>query len=111
VAETTADPNSYGFRPGRSVSDALEQCFNLLARRSSHPWILEGDIRNCFDEISQKWLQDQIPMDRTILKKWLDAGYVLHGHHFPTASGTPQGSPLTSPTMLQTKSPSFHLNT
>src|SRR5947199_4789792 len=42
VAETTADPNSYGFRPGRSTADAIEQCFNVLARRDSPQWILEG---------------------------------------------------------------------
>ncbi len=49
VAETIADPNSYGFRKGRSVADAIEQCFTLLARSNSPQWILEGDIQSCFD--------------------------------------------------------------
>ena len=49
VAETTADPNSYGFRKERSVADAIEQCFILLARSTSPQWILEGDIQSCFD--------------------------------------------------------------
>ncbi len=49
IAETIADPNSYGFRPERSPADAIEQCFNVLARRDDAPWILEGDIRGCFD--------------------------------------------------------------
>jgi RNA-directed DNA polymerase len=49
VAETTADPNSYGFRKERSVADAIEQCFTLLARSNSPQWILEGDIHSCFD--------------------------------------------------------------
>src|SRR6266478_5292284 len=40
VAETTADPNSYGFRPGRSTADAIEQCFGMLARSDSAHWIL-----------------------------------------------------------------------
>jgi RNA-directed DNA polymerase len=49
VAETTADPNSYGFRKERSVADAIEQGFNLLARSNSPQWVLEGDIESCFD--------------------------------------------------------------
>ncbi len=49
VAETTADPNSYGFRKQRSVADAIAQCFNVLAKRHAPVWILEGDIKSCFD--------------------------------------------------------------
>ncbi|EDT37238.1 group II intron-encoding maturase [Burkholderia ambifaria MEX-5] len=67
VAETTADPNSYGFRPGRSTADAIEQCFCVLAKRASAQWILEGDIRGCFDNIGHSWLVENIPMDRAIL--------------------------------------------
>jgi RNA-directed DNA polymerase len=52
VAETTADPNSYGFRPGRSTADAIEQCFCVLGKRASPQWILEGDIKGCFDHAS-----------------------------------------------------------
>ena len=50
VAETTGDPNSYGFRPYRSCADAIGQCYNSLVRRYSPQWILEGDIKACFDE-------------------------------------------------------------
>ena len=49
IAETTADPNSYGFRPGRSTADAIEQCFCTVAKQNSPQWILEGDIKGCFD--------------------------------------------------------------
>ena len=52
VAETQADPNSYGFRRERSTADAIEHCFNALAKRTSATWVLEGDIRGCFDNIS-----------------------------------------------------------
>lgn len=52
VAETLGDPNSYGFRAGRSTADAIEQCFIVLARKSSAQWVLEGDIKSCFDKIS-----------------------------------------------------------
>jgi RNA-directed DNA polymerase len=52
VAETMADPNSYGFRPRRSTADALGQCYCALAKGDSPQWVLEGDIESCFDRIS-----------------------------------------------------------
>jgi RNA-directed DNA polymerase len=52
IAETLGDPNSYGFRTERSTADAIEQCFNALARKHAPPWILEGDIRACLDRTS-----------------------------------------------------------
>src|SRR5436305_3039966 len=91
VAETTADPNSYGFRPGRSTADAIAQCFGMLARRDSPQWILEGDIQSCFDQISHQWLLTHIPMEKAMLKKWLKAGYIDKGILYPTKEGTPQG--------------------
>ena len=58
IAEILADRNSYGFRPKRSTHDAIAQCFNLLARKRSPQWILEGDIKACFDKIIMQfpWL-------------------------------------------------------
>jgi RNA-directed DNA polymerase len=79
VAETRADPNSYGFRPHRSTADAIAYCFDVLAKRSSAHWVLEGDIRGCFDNISHDWLLANVPMDKAILRKWLRAGYVDQG--------------------------------
>ncbi len=52
VAEATADPNSYGFRTARSTADAIEACFIALCRNDRAEWILEGDIRSCFDHAS-----------------------------------------------------------
>ena len=98
VAETQADPNSYGFRPKRSCADAIGQCFIALSRKHSAQWILEGDIRACFDEISHRWLVDHIPMDKAVLRKWLAAGYMEEGIVHPTESGTPQGG-IASPTL------------
>jgi RNA-directed DNA polymerase len=95
IAETTADPNSYGFRPGRSTADAIGQCFGLLARRDSPQWILEGDIKSCFDQISHAWLLTHIPMEKAMLKKWLEAGYIDHGVLYPTKEGTPQGGTIS----------------
>ena len=91
VAETTADPNSYGFRTARGASDAIEACFIALCRNDRAEWILEGDIRSCFDRISHEWLVAHIPLEKTILKKWLKAGYLERHRFHPTEEGTPQG--------------------
>jgi len=96
VGETLADPNSYGFRLYRSCADAIEQCFKSLAKQRSSHWILEGDIKACFDEISHKWLMEHILMDRLMLRKWLKAGYFEEGKLYPTKAGTPQGG-IASP--------------
>ncbi len=91
VSETTADPNSYGFRRGRCTADAIEACFIALCRNDRAQWILEGDIRSCFDRISHTWLLPHIPMDTVLLAKWLKAGYLEKRRLFPTEEGTPQG--------------------
>jgi len=96
IAETLADRNSYGFREGRRCADALEQCFTVLSRKTSAPWVLEGDIRACFDEISHEWLLEHVPMDKFMLRAWLKAGYWEKDQLFPTMAGTPQGG-LISP--------------
>src|SRR5690606_8545761 len=54
ISETLADSNAYGFRPRRSTADAIEQCFNALAKKHSAQWALEGDIRSCFDKIQHE---------------------------------------------------------
>jgi RNA-directed DNA polymerase len=97
VAETVADRNSYGFRPGRSCADAIGQCFCALAKSYAPVWVLEGDIKSCFDRISHPWLLANIPMDARMLRHWLKAGYWEKSRLFPTHEGTPQGgiiSPL-----------------
>jgi RNA-directed DNA polymerase len=95
VAETLADSHSYGFRVGRSPADAMEKVFLLLSRRTAPTWILEGDIRSCFDKISHTWLLEHIPMEKALLRKWLKAGVMEHLVFSPTEEGTPQGSPLS----------------
>lgn len=91
VAETTADTRSFGFRKCRSCHDACEYIFTNLAKKNSAEWVLEGDIKGCFDHISHKWLIDNIPMDKSILKQFLKAGFVFNRELFPTDEGTPQG--------------------
>ena len=98
IAETTADCHSYGFRLGRSIADALEQCFIVLAKKNSPKVILEADIESCFDGFSHPWMLDNIPMDSSILRKWLKAGYLEKGAFHPTQEGTPQGG-IISPVL------------
>lgn len=91
VAESQADPNSYAFRKERCQADAIEQCFNILARKNCALWIYEADIAACFDRISHQWLLKNIPMDKTILHKWLKAGFMERSLLQPTEAGVPQG--------------------
>ena len=100
VAETTADPNSYGFRPARSTADAIGQCFFLFSQEGGAKWVMEGDIQSCFDRISHEWMLNHLPMDREVLAKWLRAGYVENRTLFPTTEGTPQGGIVTPWTHL-----------
>ena len=99
IAETWADPNSYGFRQRRSCADAISQCFNWLSRRNSATWVLEADISACFDTISHQWILENIPIDKKMLKQWLTAGFLDKGELFPTLKGTPQGG-IISPIIM-----------
>lgn len=98
ISETTADRNSYGFRPERSTADAREQCFIALVKKDRPQWILEGDIKGCFDNISHDWMLEHVPTDKKLLQKWLKAGYIYQNELFPTDAGTPQGG-IISPTL------------
>ncbi len=98
IAETLADGHSYGFRLERCCADAIEQCHLLLGNRHGPRWILEGDIKSCFDRISHSWLLDHVPMDKDILRAWLQAGFLDEGVRFETTEGTPQGG-IISPVL------------
>ena len=98
ISETLGDPNSYGFRKERSTADAIEQAFAALSRKNSAEWILEGDIKACFDKISHQWLLAHIPMEKSILSTWLKAGFIDKNVFHPTEEGTPQGG-ICSPVL------------
>ncbi|TAM54652.1 MAG: group II intron reverse transcriptase/maturase [Paraburkholderia sp.] len=98
VAESTSDPNSYGFRRNRSTADAMSQIFLNLSRKASAQWVLEADIKGCFDWINHEWLVSNVPMDKAILRKWLKAGLIYKGQLQATEAGTPQGG-IISPTL------------
>lgn len=101
IAETTADANSYGFRKFRSAADAMDALHRWLSKDCSPQWILEGDIKGCFDHISHQWLLDNVRIDKHILEKWLKSGVVFNKLLQPTVEGTPQGG-IISPTLANT---------
>ena len=91
IEETLADRHSYGFRLERCCADALEQCHQVLRGPHGPSWILEGDIKSCFDRISHDWLLDHVPMDRDILRKWLKAGFLEKTSCSPPRKGHLKG--------------------
>ncbi len=98
VTETTADANSYGFRQFRTTHDAVDALHRWLSKECSPEWILEGDIKGCFDHISHQWLLDNVQIDKQVLEKWLKSGVVYNKLLQPTVEGTPQGG-IISPTL------------
>jgi RNA-directed DNA polymerase len=98
VAESMSDPNSYGFRKGRSTHDARSQLFVSLSQKASAQWILDADISGFFDHINHEWLLNHVCMDKRVLRKWLKAGVIDEGQFRRTEEGTPQGG-IISPTL------------
>ena len=98
IAETTGDKHSYGFRTHRSTADANSQIFKTLAGKNRSEWVLEVDVRKCFEEIDHNWLLNSIPMEKKVLKKWLESGYIEKQMFCSTKWGTPQGG-IISPTL------------
>jgi RNA-directed DNA polymerase len=98
IAEVTGDRNSYGFRKGRSTHDAIGRCFQLQSKRASPKWILDCDVKSCFDEISHEWLVRYVLMENRVLHKWLVAGFMDKSVFHPTVAGTQQGGIATPPT-------------
>jgi RNA-directed DNA polymerase len=70
----------------------------LESKENSPQWVLEGDIRGCFDYISHEWMLRHVPTDKKVLRQWLKAGYMENRTLFPTEAGTPQGG-IISPTL------------
>lgn len=98
ISETLSDHHSYGFRKDRSAADAMSQIHKTLAGRSRASWILEGDIRKCFDEINHEWLLENIPVEKQALHAWLKSGFMEGNNLYPTVAGTPQGG-IISPVL------------
>lgn len=98
MSECRADPNSYGFRKGRSSKDAGAQLFVSLAKKASASWVLDADIKGFFDHINHDWLLRNVPLNKRVLNQWLKCGAVEKGIWMETGEGTPQGG-IISPTL------------
>lgn len=94
--EAVFEPNSYGFRCGRSCHDAIEQCFRRL-QNGRDTWVLDDDIKGFFDNIAHESILKQIDSHpkRELIKGWLKAGFIDGGVHNPTETGTPQGGVIS----------------
>jgi RNA-directed DNA polymerase len=95
--EAKFEPNSYGFRPAHSAQDAIEDIFICLGRTKK--WVLDADIKGCFDNIDHQMLIDQMDSKtkKFLVKQWLKAGVMENQEFQPSEIGTPQGgiiSPL-----------------
>jgi RNA-directed DNA polymerase len=100
--EARFEPNSYGFRPGRSPHDAVAAIFNFI--RLKPKFVLDTDIEKCFDRIEHSALVEKLSAIQPITKLvrgWLKAGIVDDGKMLFPKAGTPQGGVITPPTMLQ----------
>jgi len=91
VSETTGDPHSYGYRLNRSAPDAIRYLSEGISRPHSLPWILRGDIHQCFDQISHEWLLDHIPINGEILTQFLSCGYIEGWQFIQSDEGVMQG--------------------
>jgi len=94
--EARFEPNSYGFRPGRSCHDAVQAIF--LAIRYKAKYVLDADIAKCFDRINHGELLKKLntfPTLRHQINAWLKSGVMDGGQLFPTSEGTPQGGVIS----------------
>jgi RNA-directed DNA polymerase len=94
--EACFEPNSYGFRPGRSAWDAIGAIYVRINQKAK--WVLDADIAQCFDRIDHNALLSKMhtsPTLRRQVRAWLKAGVMDTGELFPTEEGTPQGGTLS----------------
>ena len=94
--EAKFEPNSYGFRPGRSCHDAIGAIFSAIHKKPK--FVLDADIAKCFDRINHKALIDKIdtyPSLRRQIKAWLKSGVIDNKLVVKTTEGTPQGGTIS----------------
>lgn len=94
--EARFEPNSFGFRPGRSCHDAIAQIFSVIKQKAKY--VLDADISKCFDCINHKALLEKLntfPTMKRQIKAWLKAGMMDSKELFPTLEGTPQGGVIS----------------
>ena len=107
IFEVEFHDNSYGFRPNRSAHHAVSRCRILMNRKFT--WVIEGDVKACFDEISHttilKVVREKVMDNKflNLIERFLKAGVSIKGVVCPTVKGVPQGgviSPLLANAVL-----------
>ena len=94
--EARFEPNSYGFRPGRSCHDAIEVIFSTIRLKTAY--VLDADIAKCFDRINHNVLLNKLntfPAMRRQVKAWLTSEIKDGKQLFPSTEGTPQGGVIS----------------
>ncbi len=94
--EARFEPNSFGFRPGRSCHDAIAAIFSTIKQKAKY--VLDADIAKCFDRINHEALLNKLgttPTLRRQIRSWLKAGVMDGKQLFPTSEGTPQGGVIS----------------
>jgi RNA-directed DNA polymerase len=94
--EARFEPNSYGFRPGRSCHDAVEAIFCVIKQKAKY--VLDADIAKCFDRINHRELLKKLNTFPTLKRQigtWLKSGVMDGKKLFPTSEGTPQGGVIS----------------
>ncbi len=94
--EALFEPNSYGFRPGRSCHDAIGAIYNTIKQKAKY--VLDADIAKCFDRINHRELLRKLntfPTLRRQINAWLKSGVMDGKQLFPTSEGTPQGGVIS----------------
>lgn len=105
ITEQIADPSSFGFRPKRNTLQAIKHCEKILEQNPKLEWVLEGDIKACFDEIDHDFILEIFPVKsmRPLIRQWLKCGFIYDDLEYSTDQGTPQGgiiSPLLANLVL-----------
>ncbi|WP_367267914.1 group II intron reverse transcriptase/maturase [Okeania sp. SIO2C9] len=93
--EARFEPNSYGFRPGRSTHDAIQAIFGSINHKPKY--VLDADISKCFDRINHDALLGKVAQSpyRRLIKQWLKSGVFDNKQFSSTAEGTPQGGVIS----------------
>ena len=105
--EAKFESNSYGFRPGRNCHDAITAIFNNVRSTTTPKWILDADLKGCYDKIDHNYLLKRLDESPTYIieqvKSWLQAGifegYLPYDKDFETipvnSKWTPQGDVIS----------------
>jgi group II intron reverse transcriptase/maturase len=104
--EETFSAHSFGFRPGRSAHQAVQESQEYI--RAGYDWVVDIDLEKFFDRVNHDMLMARVTrvvQDKRVLKlirAYLNNGVMVNGVVMETEEGTPQGGPYTPPTMLRT---------